>query len=165
MPNVAISAGFLDALASIPKAQQRKVRAFVTRFQGDPTSSGINYEPLRSARDPRVRSVRIDLAYRAIVLHPERGDTYVLVWVDHHDEAMAWAENKVFPVNPVTGALQVVDYGAVAVATTQAEPAPTPRPLAAYRLFNTFSDEDLLRTGLPEVLLPAVRYRVCPRNS
>ena len=45
-------------------------------------------------KDDRVRTVRIDQKYRAVVLHPESGDVHVLVWVDNHDEAMDWARNK-----------------------------------------------------------------------
>ena len=52
--------------------------------------------------------MRISLAYRAIILLPEEGDVYVLIWVDHHDEAMAWAKAKTFEINPTTGALQVI---------------------------------------------------------
>ncbi len=96
MPRVAISTDFLTALAQTPRAQQKKVRTFVTRFQLDPTAASINYEPIQGARDDRVRTVRIDLAYRAVVLHPDTGDIYVLLWIDHHDEAMAWARNKRF---------------------------------------------------------------------
>jgi hypothetical protein len=158
MPRVAISADFLNAFALIPRAQQRKVRDFVTRFQSDPTLAGINYEPIFDVRDDRVRTVRIDLAYRAIVLHPQSGDVYVLVWVDHHDEAMAWARNKVFEVNPLTGALQVLDTAILAeqplLPLTQEREE---RELADYALFETFSDEDLLRTGLPRPLLPSIR--------
>lgn len=156
MSSVAISADFLEAFAHIPKAQQRKVREFITRFQLDPTAAGINYEPIHEARDRRVRTVRIDLAYRAVVLHPERGDVFLLAWVDHHDEAMAWARDRIFAVNPVTGALQVLD-----VRTLEATELPRSQPTAAhalahYGLFATFSDADLLRTGLPRPLLPAV---------
>jgi superfamily I DNA/RNA helicase len=158
MPRVAISADFLNAFAAIPRAQQRKVREFVTRFQGDPTLASINYEPIVEVRDDRVRTVRIDLAYRAIVLHPQSGDIYVLVWVDHHDEAMAWARNKVFEVNPLTGALQVLDTAIMAgEAVLPAAEEAAPRALRDYALFETFSDDDLLRTGLPRPLLPAIR--------
>lgn len=159
MTQVAISTDFLDALHRIPRAQQKKVRNFITRFRLNPTAASINYEPIHNMRDPRVRTVRIDLAYRAIVLHPEQDDIYVLMWVDHHDEAMAWAQHKLFEVNPVTGALQVLDSEMIAeanrVATDSA--AEKPKALADYALFETFSNEDLLRTGLPEPLLPAVR--------
>jgi len=160
MTKVAISTDFLSALARIPLAQQKKVRSFISRFQLDPTAASINYEPIHNTRDSRARTVRIDLAYRAIVLHPETGDIYVLVWVDHHDEAMAWAQNKQFEVNPVTGALQVFDTEVlerVEGAAAPAETAQAPKALDAYALFETFGDDDLLRTGLPAPLLPAVR--------
>lgn len=153
MPQVAISSDFFTAYAHIPQAQQKKVREFITRFQANPTSAGINYEPIVEVKDKRVRTVRIDLAYRAIVLHPQQGDVYVLVWVDHHDEAMEWARRKVFEVNPLTGALQVIDTTIV----EEIEPAVSPKSLDDYGPFDTFSDDDLLRTGLPRPLLPAVR--------
>ncbi|MCB0149006.1 MAG: hypothetical protein KDE01_15310, partial [Caldilineaceae bacterium] len=82
---------------------------FLGKFRSDPTAPGINYEPIHDTRDDRVRTVRIDRAYRAVMLHPNMGADYVLVWVDHHDEAMAWAKNKLFPVHPATGAIQVLD--------------------------------------------------------
>lgn len=155
MPRVAISSDFLTAFAAIPRAQQKKMREFVARFQADPTAASINYEPIRQARDPRVRTVRVDLAYRAIVVHPNHGDVYLLAWVDHHDEAMAWAANKTFDVNPVTGALQVLD----AVVTEQvvnAQESASALP-ATFGPFETFADDDLLRTGLPRVLLATVK--------
>jgi hypothetical protein len=39
MPTVAISDGFLDAFAAIPKAQQRKVREFTEKFRRNPTAA------------------------------------------------------------------------------------------------------------------------------
>ncbi len=99
--------------------------------------------------------MRIDLAYRAIVLHPDQGDIYLLAWVDHHDEAMTWAENKVFDVNPVTGALQVLD--AVVVEQAVTVDAPSSKPLEAFGPFETFADADLLRTGLPRPVASTVK--------
>ena len=163
MPQVALSSDFLTAFSRIPRSQQKKVREFIARFQADPTSHSINYEPVRQARDGRVRSVRIDLAYRAIVLHPRKGDTYLLTWVDHHDEAMDWARDKQFEVNPITGALQVIDTQAVADATAEVEATAQAaegdeyKALSEYMLFETFDDAALLRTGLPQPLLPAIR--------
>ena len=72
MTTIAISDDFLTAYSQIPQAQQKKVREFVTRFQENPKSSAINYEALIDAKDSRVRTVRIGLEYRAIVLHPEK---------------------------------------------------------------------------------------------
>ncbi len=154
-PKVAISSDFLTAFAGIPKSKQKKVREFITRFEIDPTAASINYEPI-AAKDERVRSARIDLEYRAIILHPKKGDVYVLVWVDHHDEAMAWAKNKQFEVNPATGALQVIDAVAMAQVVSETPPAPA-KALTDYGPFETFADDNLLRTGVPRPLLPAVK--------
>ncbi|MGQ4810513.1 hypothetical protein NKDENANG_03986 [Candidatus Entotheonellaceae bacterium PAL068K] len=40
---------------------------------------GIHYEKIQVAKDPNLRSVRIDQAYRGIVLKPE-GRVHVLLW-------------------------------------------------------------------------------------
>jgi len=157
MPKVAISADFLTAFSRIPRNQQKKVREFITRFQTNPTSHSINYEPIIDVKDSRVRTVRIDLAYRAIVLHPDQGDVYLLAWVDHHDEAMAWARNKVFEINPVTGALQVLDTEELDSIELPKDEETKFKALDEYGLFETFSDEELLKTGLPRQLLPAIR--------
>jgi hypothetical protein len=152
-PQVALSDSFLTALARLPRATQKKVREFTSKFRENPTSSAINYESLHAMRDPKVRTVRIDLSYRAVLVHPPSGNLYLLVWVDNHDEAMAWARNKVFDVNATTGAIQVVDMEFVERAREEASAA---RPAPAG-LFARLSDDDLARTGLPAVLAPAIR--------
>jgi hypothetical protein len=162
MPNVAISSDFLTSFSKIPQSQQKKVREFVTRFQNNPTSASINYEPIHDAHDKRVRTVRIGLDYRGVVLHPEQGDIYLLVWVDHHDEAMEWAKRKVFEINAITGALQVIDSKQV----EKAEAIRNHTTIAMYddTLFGTFQDNDLLRTGLPKLLLPTIRQLHQPED-
>lgn len=151
-PQVALSDSFLTALAKLPRGTQKKVREFTAKFRANPTSAAINYESLHNMRDDKVRTVRIDLSYRAVVVHPESGNLYMLVWVDNHDEAMAWAKNKVFDINATTGAIQVLDMQMVEHVTEQAAPAEAPAGL-----FAALSDDDLARTGLPAVLVPAVR--------
>ena len=94
-----------------------------------------------------MRTVRIGLAYRAVVLHPERGDVYVLAWVDHHDEAMDWAKNKVFEVNPVTGALQVLDAVVVETLTAPQVAGQKKRALEDFGPFDVFGDADFLRAA------------------
>ncbi|HNW10274.1 MAG TPA: DNA helicase, partial [Candidatus Rifleibacterium sp.] len=100
---VAISSDFLFAFARIPRNQQAKVMSFVSKFRNNPTASGINYEKIGAASDKNLRSVRIDEAYRGIVLKPDKDNVYVLLWVDHHDEAYRWAENKQCLIHPETG--------------------------------------------------------------
>lgn len=98
---------FLPALQELPSGVQRKTNAFIKKFRTDPKSSGINFERINNAANPQYRSVRIDKAYRAILLMPDSGNQYVLLWVDHHDDAYAWAVRTQVRINPRTSVLQV----------------------------------------------------------
>ncbi|MBK8979632.1 MAG: AAA family ATPase [Planctomycetes bacterium] len=151
---VALSKEFLKAYSDLPKPIQKKVREFTERFRHDPTGSGINFERLEGVADDKVRSVRIDKAYRAIVVHPPKGDVFLCVWVDHHDEAYAWVRNRRFEVHPASGALQVYDVENVAAPASAAAPA---RARTSEGLFAGVSDEDLLLAGVPAALLRFVR--------
>jgi len=160
MPQVALSADFLKAFAKIPRSQQKKVRQFLDKFRADPTPASIKYEPIADVRDPKVRTVRIDKAYRGIVIHPPKGDVYLMVWVDHHDEAMGWARNKVFEVNQRTGSFQVwepVEGAAEPAAAEPAVPVVEPEVVGPGFLLAGHANETLLLFGVPEPLLAAVR--------
>src|SRR5262249_29082177 len=100
----------------------------------------------------KVRTVRIDQKYRAVVLHPSEGDVYVLVWVDNHDEAMDWAGKRRFEVNPVTGSLQVFS-----VSEAEQVVAPEKKKKAEPGLLDAYADDVLLSFGVPAALLPSVR--------
>lgn len=151
MPTVAIASEFLEAYARIPRAQQKKVREFTEKFQANPKSPSINYEKIHAVKDDRVRTVRIDKQYRAIILHPDKGEVFVLVWVDNHDEAMDWAKNRSFEVNPFTGSLQVFNVTEAERTVQPASKKKTPG------LLDHFEDDVLLSFGIPVVLLPSVR--------
>jgi hypothetical protein len=159
---VAVYDEFLDAFARLPRAQQKKVSQFMRKFRSDPTSSAINYEKIKTFRDPNMRTVRIDQQYRAVILKPEQGNVYVLLWVDSHDEAMAWAEHKQVVIHPETGSLQVL-VAEPANAAPEAPAAPVAAPRmpssrpAAPPLFGQWSDLDLLGLGVPELMLSRVR--------
>lgn len=153
---VALSNDFLLAYSSVQKNHQKKVREFIELFRERPDSPGIHYEPIQSAKGKSLYSVRIDQAYRAVVFHPASA-VYVLTWVDHHDDAYEWAAKKTFQVNPLTGALQVLN-------TEVVEPAPVGAAAAAPApggLFDAVADKHLLRLGVPEALLPLVRGMHC----
>ena len=149
---VAISSDFLTAFSKIPKAQQGKVMRFVEEFKRNPHSSGINYEKIRGAKDSKLHSVRIDQAYRGIVVKPEQGNVYVLLWVDHHDVAYAWAERRMCKINPDTGSLQIfsVEDQAVEVKEEKEDAQRKGR-------FDDIRTKHLLRLGVPEELVRSVR--------
>jgi superfamily I DNA/RNA helicase/mRNA-degrading endonuclease RelE of RelBE toxin-antitoxin system len=152
---VAISSEFMKAFAAIPKKMQGKVLEFITQFRNNPTASSINYEKINQVKDPTLRSVRIDQTYRGIVKKPETGNVYMLLWVDHHDKAYAWAKNKICAINPETGSLQVYDVDVSAFPGVLPEPSVI--PTSEKSLFQDLHNRHLMKLGLPEDLLPLVR--------
>lgn len=161
---VAIARDYFPAYARLPRKAQHKADEFLRKFTADPTQASIHYEPIRGAQDRQLHSVRIGDDYRAIVRAPERGDVFLLLWVDHHDEAYRWAASKRTAVHPATGTLQLfdVDAAAHAVGALGAAPAPEQRPATApdaerAGLFAAFTDDELFQGGVPRPLIPAVR--------
>jgi hypothetical protein len=169
-PKVALSQDFLANLATLSTAVQGKILKWALRFQSDPTSNGINYEPINAARDKNLKSVRIDQDWRGIVFKPPAGDIYVLMYVDRHDAAYKWSEGRRVAVNPTTGALQVFAVESlVEPALEQARQLPLPiddepqsnrkeqKPAPVAPLFAQLTDEELLSLGTPEELIGQVR--------
>ena len=161
-PKVALSQDFLLQLSKLPANIHSKVMKWAIQFQLDPTSPGINYENINRSRDSNLKSVRLDRDWRGIVFKPISGDVYVLLYVDHHDDAYRWAENRKLAINPVTGAMQMVIVESV-TATHPTTEVPSAPPLQAEnskvppRLFSSLADRDLLSLGVPEEMLPEVR--------
>ncbi|WP_175701388.1 UvrD-helicase domain-containing protein [Burkholderia ambifaria] len=164
-PKVALSSEFLAQLAKLPSSIHTKVLKWAIGFQTNPTSSGTNYENIKGARDPNLKSVRVDGDWRGIVFKPSSGDVYVLLYVGHHDEAYRWAENRKLTINPVTGAMQLITLehmeeqaSAPAIGGPQpTEPAPTSVVPAAPPFFTALDDRELMSLGVPQELLGAVR--------
>jgi hypothetical protein len=168
---VALSNDFFKAFGRLPEKAQGKVATFISKFRDNPRSPGLNYERIEGGKDPFIRSVRVDQDIRCIVRAPDTGDTYVLLWIDKHDDAYQWARRRTCHVNRVSGALQVVDVEAAemavgdaiaaAVSEALAHQAPVVQPAPAQpkvgSLFAHCSDDQLMLLGVPEALLPAVR--------
>lgn len=147
-PTVAISADFLTAYAALPRQKQGKVTEFFNKFRNDPTHPGINFEKINEGIDKNICSVRIDDTYRGIIVREPESNVYILLWVDHHDEAYAWAKRKKCSINKLTGSVQIFDVQEVIEEqNTIDEPA----------LFASISDEVFERIGLPEEQLPMIK--------
>lgn len=147
-PTVAISADFLTAYAALPRQKQGKVTEFFNKFRNDPMHPGINFEKINEGIDKNICSVRIDDTYRGIVVREPKSNVYILLWVDHHDEAYAWAKRKKCSINKLTGSVQIFDVQEVIEEqNTIDEPA----------LFANISDEVLKKIGLPEEQFPMIK--------
>lgn len=144
---VAISSDFFSAFAALPKAKQGRVMDFMSKFRSNPMAPGMNYEKINDAFDKNMRSVRVDDTYRAIIMRED--NVFLLLWVDHHDEAYDWARRKRCMLNQTTGSIQIYEASST---IEHAPDAPVENPL-----FVTLSDEQLKALGVPEELNPLVR--------
>jgi len=147
---MAMSADFLSAFAKLPSQQQRQVRTMIGRFERDSRASGLNYEKIAGAKDPNMRSLRIDGGYRAIVLKPTAGNVHVLLWADKHDDAYQWATRHACTINAETGALQVYQPRQAAKQSTEAPPAGSPG------IFGKLRPRQLVRLGVPADMTPEI---------
>ena len=138
-----------DKLFELPKNVQLRVRDFQRKFKENPFSPAINLEKIASFEDDSLRTARIDDTYRAII-GVASGDTYCLLYIDHHDEAMRWAQHKRFAWNSYTNSFQVTSITMEEVVEQRGKERDD-------TVFAKYSDEQLLRIGVPEHQLPLVR--------
>lgn len=155
---VALSDDFFRTFAAIPRDKQQAVVKFLSTFRQNPMSPGINYEKINDAADPSMRSVRIGLDYRGIVLKPEKGDVYCLLWVDKHDDAYAWARRHKVAIHPEIGTIQVLE------ASHSVGSFATPLAPVAQGLFAALKDREIVRLGIPEQALSLVRSAATPED-
>lgn len=153
-PKIAMSDDFLKSFAAVPRDQQQAVLTFVAKFRQNPTATGINYERIHDAGDPNMRSVRVNDNIRGIVLKPDVGNVYCLLWVDRHDDAYQWARRHRVAIHPDVGSIQIY---AVEVAGPSAAPAVPAAVAAASGLFADLKDREIRRLGVPDEMLSAVR--------
>ena len=141
---VAIANNFLDSFVRLPRQIQNKTTEFVNKFRNDPLNPGIHYEKLTGGMDQKIYSVRIDDTYRGIVVREDY--TFLLLWVDHHDEAYEWARRKRCQINKLTGAIQIYD---VQELKEKADKIPG--------IFADVSDDDLKKLGVPDEIISFVK--------
>ncbi|MDR2437092.1 MAG: UvrD-helicase domain-containing protein [Endomicrobium sp.] len=142
-----VSTTFMESYADLPNKDQKRVSEFVNKFNNNPNSPGINYEKIIGALDNKLRSVRINDDYRGIIA--QYPDTYLLLYVDHHDKAYNWAKNRRCEINQQTNCVQLY------VASISDEIVPSPKTEA--RLFSNISERKLLSLGVPEIQLNLIK--------
>lgn len=153
-PKIAMSDDFLKSFAAVPRDQQQAVLTFVAKFRQNPTATGINYERIHDAGDPNMRSVRVNDNIRGIVLKPDVGNVYCLLWVDRHDDAYQWARRHRVAIHPDVGSIQIYAVEVAGPSTASTVPAAV---AAASGLFADLKDREIRRLGVPDEMLPAVR--------
>ncbi|MFJ3552380.1 UvrD-helicase domain-containing protein [Streptomyces sp. NPDC090114] len=160
MPQLAFANSFWESYdllekpvrAGVRKAMQKFQQLSVPELQAD---KGLHLESVEKARDPRMRTIRINDFWRGVVLAPDDGsDVFLLVNVVRHDDAYTWAAKRLYTTNSATRALEVRNVVAIEQLTPQLEKAAA---VAPSLLFARYSDTVLRELGLDDQVLRAVR--------
>lgn len=142
----------LDQLIKLPKTVQQKVIEFQRKFRQDSTLASIHLEPIIDFKDNALRTARINDGYRAVI-GVIGNDNFSLVYVDQHDNAYRWAKNKKFVWNTLTQSCQLIS---LTEDTTLSEPTMPSKS----SIFDSVTDEQLLRIGVPEEMISKVKAMV-----
>lgn len=142
-----ISNTFSQSLGRLQIQEQKATKLSVFDMQMDPTSPGLQFHRINNSKDANFWSIRVNLDLRIIVHKTE--DSFLICYVDHHDDAYAWAERRRVDIHPRTGAAQIVEV------RERVEEIPTYVEILAEspeepKLFETLSNDDLLGVGVPE---------------
>ncbi|MFC8850656.1 MULTISPECIES: UvrD-helicase domain-containing protein [unclassified Micromonospora] len=150
MAELAIGRGFLPAFARLQRRVQHAVLAAISRF-AEHTHAGLHLEKLTGARDPNIRTIRIDKFYRGVVLALGE-EKYALLDVLPHDDAISFAVSRRFTVNQVLGVLEMRDQDGIEE-FARAKPVNPP----SIGLFDHVTPADFVRLGIDVDLVPLLR--------
>ncbi len=98
---------FFKALNKLKAQEQKSAKITVFDLQRDPAAPGLRFHRVTGSKDPHFWSVRVNNDIRVIVHKTE--DSFLICYVNHHDDAYKWAEQRRIKTHPKTGAIQVVE--------------------------------------------------------
>ena len=153
---------FTSSFSRLSGQDQKAVKASVFDLQMDPSGNGLQLHRIDKSKDPNFWSARVNRDVR-LVVH-KTADSMLVAYVDHHDDAYAWAERRRIEAHPTTGAVQIVEVRErveeIARPTSfdfvfpEAKPAPS---TTASAIFAALDDDALLSVGVPSDWIADVR--------
>ena len=158
-----IAGSFTKALTKLGAQEQSAAKITVFDLQQDPGAPGLQFHRVDKSKDPNFWSIRANRDIRVIV--HKTADSFLICYVDRHDDAYKWAERRRIETHPKTGAAQIVEVRErVQEIELPAHAALEPRAAAEASqrrslppLFLDLSEEDLLGVGVPEDWIADVR--------
>ncbi|KOG34495.1 UvrD-helicase domain-containing protein [Streptomyces resistomycificus] len=160
MPQLAFAGSFWESYDVLEKPVRAGVRKAMQKFQQLTVpelhaDKGLHLESVENARDPRMRTIRINDFWRGVVLAPDDGsNVFLLVNVVPHDQAYSWAARRMYTTNSATRALEVRNVVAIEELTPALEKAAA---ASDSLLFAKYSDTVLRELGIDDQVLRAVR--------
>ncbi|MEM7664054.1 MAG: 3'-5' exonuclease [Pseudomonadota bacterium] len=163
--NFLLADTFQSALAKLTNEEQKAVKLTVFDLQQDPSNPGLKFHRIDKSKDANFWSLRVNRDIRLIV-HKTKS-SFLVAYVDHHDDAYKWAERRRIDAHPRTGAAQIVEVRerVEEITIPKYVEAETPEvPMAAEAparfyppLFLKLTNDELLSVGVPEDWLEDVR--------
>lgn len=138
-----------EPLFALPKKIQTKVVNFQRKFRECTTANGMHLEPIAQFNDASMRTARIDDNYRAVIGLID--DNAYLLFVGTHENAYNWGIRKKLVWNDHTQACQLVTVHQISETVVTTEESEAIYPYADVL------DEQWLKIGVPEELIPQVR--------
>ena len=161
--NVSIDMGCLASIRRLPPKIFDRVYEMVGKLSMDSTSKGLNIESITNARDPSMRSIRVDRSYRAIGY--KKGRDLLLLHIDEHDKAYRWAVNRKLTFDSNLNRIIITHSEHAEPDLNEEYPKDYDEPLLESPdtqppLFEPYSDKDLLTLGVQLEQVSRVReYR------
>jgi mRNA-degrading endonuclease RelE of RelBE toxin-antitoxin system len=144
---------FTSSLAKLANDEQKQAKLTAFDLQTNPDQPSLQFHRIDKSKDPNFWSVRVSRDLRLIV--HKSGDSLMLAYVGHHDEAYRWAERRRIETHPTTGAVQIVE---VRERIEVVPPALAPQQSLPFEivttrvapLFEKLTSDDLLSVGVPQ---------------
>lgn len=159
-----IADSFTKALGKLNGQEQSAVKITVYDLQQDPSAPGLQFHRIDKSRDPNFWSIRSNRDFRVIV--HKTADSFLICYVDHHDDAYRWAERRRIDTHPKTGAAQIVEVRELVEEITPPASHPVaPDPKGevsdssgmSSQPFADLSEDEMLTVGVPIDWLEDIR--------
>src|SRR5665213_3665852 len=98
---------FTASLGRLSNDEQKQAKLSAFDLQTNPDQPGLQFHRVDKSKDVNFWSVRVSRDLR-IIVH-KTGDSVMLCYVAHHDDAYKWAERRRIEQHQITGALQIVE--------------------------------------------------------
>jgi superfamily I DNA/RNA helicase len=145
---------FTASLARLNAQEQKAAKMTAFDLQLDSSRPGLQFHRIDKSKDPNFWSVRVNADIR-IIVH-KTASSFLLCYVDHHDEAYEWARRRRIEAHPNTGAIQIVEVRERVDEIAPISPFEfTERPAVRYQvvpanlIFQNLSEDDLAQIGVP----------------
>ena len=129
MPQIILGPG----LEKLDGSLQKLTYSFLTKLASDDTVPGLHIEPIKNSVDPRARTGRVDISYRAVLFKlqgSQHDASYVFAGTYPHDKAIAIAKSSKININPRNGVAELIPVEETAPAAPPVAPAPVAPPVA-----------------------------------